>query len=205
MVEVSAHAIALRKTEGMTFDVGIFTNLSRDHLDFFGDMETYGATKVSFFTPEHVKCAVVNTDDALGRHIAAHCALPICTYGVENPADVFAVNYSVSDYGSTFVVNAEDELVDVASPLYGTYNMSNALAAICCCHALGFPLIPMSMAMLTLPPVRGRYQTFRVGDVTVVVDYAHTPDGIEKLLASLREWTEGRVVCVFGCGGNRDG
>lgn len=204
VMEVSAHAIKYHKTGGMVMDLAVFTNFSRDHLDFFGDMAHYAQTKASFFTPLHANRAVINVDDPLGVEILMSTTLPTVTYGVTEPADVFAIDYRDTEDGADFVVNMEDEIYDVALPMHGEYNMSNALAAIAAGHALGLPLQRMADALRLMPQVAGRYQCFDVKGVKVVVDYAHTPDGVAKILDSISEWVRGKVIAVFGCGGNRD-
>jgi len=204
VMEVSAHAIALKRMQGVVSEVAVFTNLSQDHLDFFEDMEHYGATKRSFFRAPHTRVAVVNGDDACGVQIASEYNGRVVTYGINDPADVFSINYTPSEQGSVFVVNLDDEIYDVASPLHGRYNVYNVLAAFACCHELGYGLGEMARALYSMEQVPGRFQVFSHNGATVVVDYAHTPDGVQNVLEGIREWAQGDLITVIGCGGNRD-
>ncbi len=120
VMEVSAHAIKLNKVDGITYEVGAFTNFSRDHLDFFGDMKSYAQTKKSFFSAEHCRSAVINVDDELGKEIAHDSALPAVTYGVDNPSDVFGIDLSMSAYGLSYVINMADAVGHVKFSLTGS-------------------------------------------------------------------------------------
>ena len=203
ITEVSAHAIFFRKLYGITFEYCVFTNLSRDHLDFFGSMERYGNVKKSIFCSGQVKNAVVNTDDELGREIYRERKGRTLTYGLNNPADVFALDCKYRK-GTEFLVNAFDEIEYVSSKLSGEFNLYNTLAAITTVCDTGVPLAYIRENMLSISPPEGRFNVLAGDGFKVIIDYAHTPDGLEKVLTAARGITENSLICVFGCGGNRD-
>lgn len=204
VMEVSAHALYFGKTEGIVFEAGIFTNLTEDHLDFFPTMEAYAEAKEKLFASGVCRFCVLNTDDAEGRKLAASCSEPF-TYALENPADVFAVDIRESFEGSHFVINLFDELYEIRLRLAGLHNVYNAMAAAECAKLLGVTVPVIAAGLAALPRVSGRLEhvaRFRGADI--FVDFAHTPDGLEKSLSALRLHCAGRLICVFGCGGNRD-
>lgn len=203
VTEVSAHAIFLRKLYGITLDYCVFTNLSRDHLDFFGSMERYGKVKKSIFCSDQVKNAVVNTDDELGREIYRDRRGRTLTYGLHNPADVFALDCRYRK-GTEFLVNAFDEIEYVSTRLSGEFNLYNTLAAVTTVCDIGVPLPYIKDYLSSLTPPEGRFNVLSGNGYKVIVDYAHTPDGLEKVLTAARGITENSLICVFGCGGNRD-
>ncbi len=204
IMEVSAHAIDLRKLDGVTADIAVFTNLSQDHLDYFGDMEKYSAAKQAYFNPYYCKSAVINIDDFFGRKIAAGCRVPLITFGVDNPADVFAVNYEATDRGIKYIINLFDDVYDIKFSLSGRYNMYNTLCAAAVCHTLGVGIKDIARGIQKVAYVPGRYNILDTRPYTVIVDYAHTPDGIVNIAATAREFCKGRLIIIFGCGGNRD-
>ena len=154
--EISAHAIYWRKTDNILFDMGVFTNLTQDHLDFFGDMDSYARVKESFFTPEHIKKAVINSDDERGVKLINSVKVPVITYGLYNPADVFAVNIVQKD-GCGYVVNDRDCLMEINSKLLGEFNVSNMLAAIACVRELGADCEDIAAAVNDIEPPEGRF------------------------------------------------
>ncbi len=202
VMEVSAHALALKKEAPVRYDVAVFTNLTRDHLDFFGDMEKYAAAKKLLFTPEKCAFAVLNADDPFARGLAE--GVERVTYGLETPADAFALVESDTLRGCRALLNLQDELCEVTIPMTGRHNLSNALAAACAARRLGAD--PGAIARgIAKTHAEGRLEwvaNVRGGDV--FVDFAHTPDGLEKSLLALREHCAGRLIALFGCGGNRD-
>ena len=204
IMEVSAHAAYLKKVYGLSFEIGVFTNFTQDHLDFFGDMENYKKAKTSFFKDNDCKYIVTNGDDAVGREIARTAAGKAIVYGVDEPADVFAVNVEDTKNGSAFVFNLFDCIFDVKLNLIGKHNVSNALAAATACALYGVPVEKAAKGLEDLKGVSGRLECVFDGDFTVYVDYAHTPDGLLKSLQTLKERATGKLICVFGCGGNRD-
>ncbi len=204
VMEVSAHAIKLNKVDGITYEVGAFTNFSRDHLDFFGDMKSYAQTKKSFFSAEHCRSAVINVDDELGKEIAHDSALPAVTYGVDNPSDVFGIDLSMSAYGLSYVINMADAVGHVKFSLTGRFNMYNTLCAAAVAMSLGFPLSAVTAGIRNVKKIDGRFNIINTAKCSVIIDFAHTDDGIANILRAIREFAPARIITVFGCGGNRD-
>ncbi len=202
VMEVSAHALALRKID-VTFDVAIFTNLTQDHLDFFHDMRAYGEAKKQLFLPTRSKFAVLNADDGFCRDLQAVCA-EHTTYGLDTPADCFALVERETLKGTLVLLNIEDDLIDVQLHMTGRHNVYNALAAATAARRLGISSAAIAKG-IAKTQVEGRLE--RVGSfrgAEIFVDFAHTPDGLEKSLDALRTHCKGRLVVLFGCGGNRD-
>ncbi len=204
VMEVSAHALALKKTDGIVFDVSAFTNLTQDHLDFFGSMEEYKKAKKILFTPNHTQTAVVNMDDETGVEIARSIAVPLVTYGCENPSDVFGIDYTSSDKGCAFVANIMDDITRLRYCAPGYFNMLNVLCAAATANVLGIETEVIRRGVAAVKRVDGRFEIIKKSGKRVVIDYAHTPDGLRKILKAVREITNGRVIAVFGCGGDRD-
>ncbi|MEO5595642.1 MAG: UDP-N-acetylmuramoyl-L-alanyl-D-glutamate--2,6-diaminopimelate ligase [Lysobacteraceae bacterium] len=208
-MEVSSHALDQGRVDGVHFDVAVFTNLTRDHLDYHGDMQSYGAVKARLLAWPGLCAAVVNIDDAFGRELCA--ALPSTTHciGISSrgaQADVRADNIVLDAGGITFDLLLGDERFAVKSPLLGRFNVDNLLAVAGILHGLGDAPATIASTLAQLQPIAGRMNRLGGSDghPLVVVDYAHTPDALEQALISLREHAHGRVVCVFGCGGERD-
>lgn len=225
VMEGSAHAIALKKLQNITADIAVFTNFSQDHLDFFGDMQSYAEVKKSLFNKDNVKTAVVNADDVLGREIIASAQVPTLSYGIENVSDVFCIfssdvqkfagkissMQSVYQLGGDgdFVVNYLDEICDIKTQLKGRFNTYNLLGAITAARYFGIGLESIKSGVAKISNIAGRYQEVEnKRGMNIVVDYAHTPDGMENILKemkrALKNPNENRLICIFGCGGNRD-
>lgn len=225
-MEVSSHALDQDRTTGTHFLLGVFTNLSRDHLDYHGDMAAYGRAKRRLFESGDLRAAVLNLDDAFGRELARQLpeALPRVTYGIEaTDAEVRAEELDPRPAGMAFRLVTPAGESAVESPLLGRFNVSNLLAVAASLHALGWSVPagdlpaggllgtrPDASALATvlggLEPVAGRMERLPTpaGSPVVVVDYAHTPDALEQALGVLRAHCRGRLVCLFGCGGERD-
>lgn len=201
-IEVSAHAIYYKKIYGITFDVGVFTNVSQDHLDFFKNMEEYKKVKKSFFDNNVCKYIVSNGDDDLGREIGKK--KNAVTYGINNPSDIFAMNIKYGSFGSNFVLNLFDCVYKVKLNMIGEINVYNVLASATACALLGLKTDVIYNAVLGLSYVEGRLERVYSEKFDIYVDYAHTPDGLYKAITSLKPLAKGRLICVFGCGGNRD-
>ncbi len=207
-MEVSAHALYYEKTEGVRFAACIFTNLTQDHLDFFENMNAYAAAKERLFSPEVCPLAIVNGDDEIGRKIGeTRLAKGERTifYGLQTPADGFAVVTDESLKGSDCLFNINDKLCRIRLSLVGRHNIYNALGAAACAVELGISPKEVEKGLSALKGVPGRLQwvaQHRGGDI--FVDFAHTPDGLAKSLDSLKAHCKGRLICLFGCGGNRD-
>jgi UDP-N-acetylmuramoyl-L-alanyl-D-glutamate--2,6-diaminopimelate ligase len=198
-MEVSSHALDLGRANGITWACRVFTNLTRDHLDFHSTMEDYFLAKRKLFTHGDAP-SVVNRDDPYGRRLAEE--LPdVVTYGIESDADFRAERVQFDAGGSRFTVDG----VEVAIPLPGLFNVSNALAALAACDRLGVGLGDGALALADAPRVPGRFEPVDEGqDFAVLVDYAHTPDSLENVLGAARELASGRLHVVFGAGGDRD-
>lgn len=204
VMEVSAHALHLKKTDGIMFEAAAFTNFSRDHLDFFGTMDEYAKAKKSFFTPEHARVAVINVDDPLGVEIMRETKLNVVSYGVDAPSDVFGIDLSMSAYGLSYVINIDDSVGDVKFNLTGRFNMYNTLCAAAIAHALSIPLSAILTGIRNVKKVDGRFNIINTAKCSVIIDFAHTDDGIANILRAIKEFAPARIITVFGCGGNRD-
>jgi len=205
--EVSAHAIYLEKLGNIKADIAILTNISQDHLDFFKDFDSYQGVKMSYFTREHVKSALINVDDKSGRLLLERSeinGLPAISYGLYNPADCFAINVREDTLGTRFVANLNDEIVDCKSNLFGEFNVYNLLAALSCASELGIDSETLSHAVRKVKPVKGRFSVMRNDKGTIIIDFAHTPAALAQLLSTARTITKSRLITVFGCGGERD-
>lgn len=203
VMEASAHAIYFRKLSGIVADIAIFTNFSQDHLDFFPTMEEYEAVKFGYFTPENVRYAVVNADDPLGVKIARKDLPFSTTFGLYNPADSFAMDITYKDGKTACLINCRDDIFDIETKLVGDFNVYNILGAVTAARLLGVPVDVIYNALSEMNPVEGRFNLID-GKKRVVIDFAHTPDGLSNLLKAARKETRGRLIVVFGCGGNRD-
>ncbi len=205
-VEVSSHALALGRVAGTGFAVAAFTNLSQDHLDFHGTMEEYEAAKHSLFVPGFAERAVVWVEDPAGRRIAALTDLPVTRVGLGPTAEVFGADLELSLAGSTFTVVAPSGSATVRLPLPGDFNVANALIAAACALELGLPWDTIAAGLERVSVVPGRFEIVDIGsDVTVVVDYAHTPEGVSAVVETTRRLAgSGRIIVVVGAGGDRD-
>ena len=210
-MEVSSHALDQQRVAGIDFDVAVFTNLSQDHLDYHGTMDQYFETKVKLFkmlgSRRKQGRAVVNADNEYGRRLIARLGgeSAVVTYGVSSDATIRALDVRVSADGTYFVVRTPRGHMPISLPLIGRYNVSNALAAIGASLSLGIDLTSVERALANLHPVPGRLEHVPVGqDFHVYVDYAHTEDALRNVLMTVSELTKGRLILVFGCGGDRD-
>jgi UDP-N-acetylmuramoyl-L-alanyl-D-glutamate--2,6-diaminopimelate ligase len=203
-MEVSSHAIDLHRVHGVSFAVAAFTNLSQDHLDYHGTMEEYFAVKARLFTDMGARSRVVCVDDEAGVRLAAATGAEI-TVGRGPHAAVRATGEVAGPAGSAFTLVTPSGSVDVQLPHVGSFNVSNALVAAGCALALGIPLHTIASGLTHSPQVPGRLERVDEGQsFAVLVDYAHTPDGLAKAIGAVRSVTPGRVITVFGCGGDRD-
>lgn len=204
-VEVSSHGLLQGRVNGTHFDVAVLTNLSRDHLDYHGDMENYAAAKARLFDWPGLEWIVLNLDDAFGRRLEGQNRnARTAGYGFERGA-VVARKLRLSETGLHLEVDTDWGPCEIDAPLMGRFNASNLMAALTTLLVLGVPLADACAYLAHVTPPPGRMQTLGGGaHPLVVVDYAHTPDALQKVLASLREIVRGRLICVFGCGGNRD-
>lgn len=204
VMEVSSHALCLQRVFGLTFRAGIFTNLTEDHLDFHKTMEAYRDAKALLF--RQCKVGVVNLDDEAGRYYLDQAACPMFTYSEnKTQADLTAKNLRLLPRQVEFEALSRDGLCHVTLPIPGGFSVYNALGALACCLAIGLPLEASAEALAHVHGVKGRVEVVPTEtDYTVLIDYAHTPDALENVLLTVRDFTPGRVICVFGCGGDRD-
>ena len=208
IAEVSAHAIYLEKLGDLKADVAVLTNISQDHLDYFKDFSNYRGVKMSYFENGNARHAVINVDDESGRLLLERLEgredVKTTSYGLYNPADCFAVNVIEDIDGVRFVANLNDELVDVKSSLFGEFNVYNLLAAMSVANCLGIDAQTLTHAVRKIKAVKGRFSVLHTDKGTIIVDYAHTPDGLKNLLSTARTLTKSRLITLFGCGGERD-
>lgn len=206
-MEVSSHGLAQGRVAALAFDVAVFTNLSRDHLDYHGSMEAYGDVKAQLFGMPELGCRVVNLDDNLGRTLAVERPESrLITYSLsDSAAYLFCLEARLGDDGiHARLVTPQGER-SLRSPLLGRFNVSNVLAAVGALLGMNYPLDEILSVLPKIEGPAGRMQRLGGGDrPLVVVDYAHTPDALEKVLGALRPHTRGKLVCLFGCGGERD-
>ncbi|HET9468132.1 MAG TPA: UDP-N-acetylmuramoyl-L-alanyl-D-glutamate--2,6-diaminopimelate ligase, partial [Vicinamibacterales bacterium] len=206
VMEVSSHALALRRVDDTTFAAGVFTNLTRDHLDYHGDMESYFAAKRRLFDMLPAGApAVVNLDDPRGEALKKIVPAPV-TYAINKTADVTPGPLTLTFQGLEFDARTPKGTVHVLSKLVGRPNVSNILATVATATALDIPGSAIERGLASLGGVPGRFQLVSSAndDVTVVIDYAHTDDALKNLLETARPLAPRRVITVFGCGGDRD-
>ena len=207
-MEVSSHALVQGRVTGVRFKAAVFTNLTRDHLDYHGDMEAYGEAKAGLFDMPGLEVAVINHDDAFGRELIRrlHGRRRVVTYGLRADAAVRALEVQPTPAGLFLRVSTPAGEGELESPLFGRFNAYNLLAVLAVLLVLGMDLKTACARLARARPAAGRVERFggRAGRPLVVVDYAHTPDALEKVLTALRSHARGRIVCVFGCGGERD-
>lgn len=204
-LEVTSIGIESGRTEGINFDVAVFTNLTHDHLDHHGTMESYYAAKSKLFTSPGPRAAVINADDPYGRRLAAELSYTPLRFGIQEEADVVAVDVAAGSRGSKFRAVGCGLDLPLSVRLPGLFNVSNALAAASAAVKMGIAPEAIAAGIAGLASVPGRFEPVDEGQgFLVVVDYAHTPDALANVLRAARGLTDGRVLAVFGCGGDRD-
>lgn len=210
LMEVSSHALDQRRVLGCPFEVAVFTNLTQDHLDYHHDLESYFQAKALLFSETYLQGrAIINFDDTFGQRLMQMLAgRPIWTYSISNPqADFYTENLTYLANGATGILHTPQGAIAFRSPLVGRFNVENILAAIATALHMGMGLAEVVSHLPEFANVPGRVERVQVSenqDVTVVVDYAHTPDSLENLLKAMRPFTQRELICVFGCGGDRD-
>ena len=204
VMEVSSHALVQRRTAGLTFEVGVFTNLSRDHLDYHGTMEEYRRVKGLLFG--QCRRGVVNLDDEAGRWYLERVKCPVFTYSENSArADLTARNIRLFPGHVEFEALSFDRLRRIHLPIPGGFSIYNALAALSVGLCLGLELEDMAVVLRCVRGVKGRIEVVPVPRAfTVIIDYAHSPNALENILTTARDFTAGRLICLFGCGGDRD-
>lgn len=206
VMEVSSFAVDQHRIGNMVFDIAVFTNLSRDHLDYHKTMENYYNAKKHLFM-KHCKAAIINTDDTYGRHlfdeIKGHCER--ISYGVHSAADITAEKIRAENTSTKFWINVMNKSFPVTIKMMGLYNVSNAMAAIIACIKLGISVSNAVTAIGRVKGVPGRCEILSSDrGFTVIRDYAHSPDALANMLPAIKQQTKGRLICLFGCGGDRD-
>ncbi len=202
-MEVTSHALALNKVDGICFDVGIFTNLTQDHLDLHKTMDEYRECKAKLF--QICKTGIFNADDESSELIMKNATCKRITYGIHNECDIKALNVKNTAYGVEFDIAMVEGLFHFNVPVPGNFTTYNLLATIGACVAMGIPADVIQQGLSKVKGVPGRIQPVENNKgYTVIVDYSHTPDSLENIIKSVREFTKGKVYTVFGCGGDRD-
>lgn len=207
VMEVSSHSLDLKRVEDCNFDVGVFTNLSRDHLDYHETLENYFEAKLKLFFMTK-RANIINNDDSYGAEIVnriANLNTPTITYGIEKKSDIFATNIDYHLEGVKFTLNTPKGKIDIHLNIPGEFSVYNALAAASCGYVYDISLEDIRDGLEMVEGVKGRFEIVPTNrDFTVIIDFAHTPDGLEKVLTTIEQFAEGRVVTLFGAGGNRD-
>lgn len=204
VMEVSSHSLFLKRVAGFDFDVAAFTNLSRDHLDFHKTMDEYAKAKKIIFS--HCRNACINADDSYSDVMLEGIEAPVVTTSAErNDADICAKDIRLNAKGVRFAVVSSDGIAPIRLGIPGFFSVYNALTVISVCRCLGIPDRDIAAALESAKGVKGRVETVPgPEEYTVIIDYSHKPDALEKVLKTLKPVTEGKLVCLFGCGGDRD-
>ena len=206
IMEVSSHALELKRVEYMDFQVGIFTNLTKDHLDYHETMEKYFQSKLKLFYKTN-KYNIINVDEEYGQRIVKELKnrIPTLTYGINNKSDIFATEIEYNLSKVSFTINTPKESKRIRLNVPGEFSVYNGLAAAACGYAYGIDLEIIKKGLEAVEGIKGRFEVVPTNtDYTVIIDFAHTADGLEKVLTVMDEFAEGRKIVVFGAGGNRD-
>ena len=204
VMEASAHAIALHKLEGINFEVGLLSNVTEDHLDFFSDMTNYAMAKAEIFLNGQTKFAIFCTDDKIMKVIREYASCPSLTYGLKKGCYVGLAKIESNIVGTKFVCKYCDEKIEINTTLVGKFNVKNMLGAICVLKRLGLTKSEIESGAWIVESPKGRFSLIKNHNQEIIIDYAHTPDGLEKILLAVRETSNDKIVIIFGCGGNRD-
>ncbi|MGN1369923.1 MAG: UDP-N-acetylmuramoyl-L-alanyl-D-glutamate--2,6-diaminopimelate ligase [Aristaeellaceae bacterium] len=206
VMEVSAHAIDMCRLDGLSFEVGAYTNLSQDHLDYFGTMENYFECKKRFFTGGMVRNAVLNVDEETSADILRDLTVPHVTFGIAAAADLFARDIEISENGVSFELKLQGmHALPIALRMTGMFNVYNAIAAASCAMVMGISHEDIKAGLEKIENVPGRIEMLPTHTpYRMILDYAHAPDALDNILRTCRTFTRGRLIAVFGCGGDRD-
>lgn len=203
VMEVSSHSLAMERVGGCEYDVGVFTNLSQDHLDFHKTMEEYREAKAKLFSQS--KVSIINIDDDHGQWMKERAAGKVYSYGIRKDADIYARDLEITEKGVSFILYTPEGNHPVNLGIPGIFSVYNALAAAGACYALNIPLSVIAKGLEAVKGVAGRFELLDTQtDYSVILDYAHTPDGLENILKAASQFARGRIVTLFGCGGDRD-
>lgn len=208
LMEVSSHSLDMKRVESLEFDVGIFTNLTEDHLDYHLNMENYFSSKKKLFYKTK-KLNIINLDDEYGKQLVeglgSNSHTPLITYGLDSGADIYAQNINCHNKGVNYTLTTKDGQVDIEMNLLGEFNVYNSLAAAAVAIDYGYELETIKSGLEKLVGIRGRFELVPTDeDYSVIIDFAHTPDGLEQVLKTVEGFSKGRTIVVFGAGGNRD-
>ncbi len=205
-LEVSSHALDQGRVDGLDFKVAIFSNLTQDHLDYHPSMEDYFYAKSKLFSSlSKESFAIVNVDDRWGRKLIERTQAKVSRYGIDSPSDVMASNISLEVLSSKFLLTVEQDQCEIETSLIGKHNIYNILAAAAACRVIGIDLEYIQRGIENVNHVPGRLEPiYCKKDFSIFVDYAHTDDALKNVLTSIRETCRGKVILVFGCGGDRD-
>ena len=204
VMEVSSHSLELGRVTGIEFDVAVFTNLTQDHLDFHLTFDNYLAAKKKLFCSS--KSAAVNVDDPSARCIMEGIGTDWRTFGIKEQADIYARNIEITPRGVTYDLCSRHGMLPLSLKIPGVFSVYNSLSAATACLLLGIGLETIKTGLEAMPSVAGRFEVLETGNrpFTMILDYAHTPDSLENTLLTVREFVRGRIITVFGCGGDRD-
>lgn len=203
VMEVSSHSLELDRVYGVTFETAVLTNITQDHLDFHKTMDNYANAKAKLFAMS--KSAAVNTDSDYADVMIKNAAGKVVTYSIETKSDVQATNIRMSERGVIFEIAPGGQKQEMRLGIPGRFSVYNALAAICACMNVGIEMTDIEKGLVLAKSVKGRIEVVHTNTpYTVIIDYAHTPDGMENIISAVRAFAKARVITVFGCGGNRD-
>lgn len=205
-MEVSSHALDLKRTMHVDFDIAIFTNLTQDHLDFHHTMENYKTSKMKLFTAlKENKLAIINQDDPFASEFINSTKAKVVTYGIKKDADITAKNIALTSKGMKFDVLYNGETTTFETKLIGLFNIYNLLAAISALLFMGYSAEQIKEAVSLIQGIPGRMETVENSlDITIIIDFAHTPDALENVLTAIQEFSNNRIITLVGCGGDRD-
>ncbi len=205
VMETSAHGLDQHRLDGVTYEVAVMTNFTQDHLDYFGDMDTYALAKKRLFSKELCRHAVINLDADRALWFVDGFGGPVTTYAISHPSDAHANDIELDENGLSFRMTLGEHDLPVRMQVSALFNVYNTLAAATACWVLGLPLEQVIHGIADLQVVPGRMERLRTGTpYSVVLDYAHSPDSLQNILTAVRSFAKGRVIALFGCGGMRD-
>lgn len=203
VMEVSSHSLELDRVYGVTFETAVLTNITQDHLDFHKTMENYAKAKAKLFAMS--KSSAINLDSDFAQICLASAGEDVLTYSVDSDSLIKADNIKMSERGVIFDIVYKNETHEMRLGIPGKFSVYNALAAICACINIGIDMSDIENGLVLAKSIKGRIEVVRTTTpYTVIIDYAHTPDGMENIISAVRDFAKGRVITVFGCGGNRD-
>lgn len=205
IMEISAQSISQFKMSGIRLKACVFTNLTPEHLDFFGSMDSYAKCKMDYFDIKNMDEAIINVDDPYGMEIAYSSNMPVLSVGIDNPANIFAIDILSASSGLKFVVNLLDDVYRIDTNLVGKFNVYNIMSAMAVARLLGVQKSDIERGVNSLHSIDGRYNIFPIGEgKKIIVDFAHTVDSIDKLLSFTKLNADGRLIVLFGCVGYSD-